>query len=186
MGGVGWGDFVGLLFCCYRRRPGLEPLRDTPWTALRQRLRLPTNDAVATAGETTADASKSGQRLAPKRSRWPASWATCLAFFPAVATASFFRSRNAAGARRPPGKGTAPDAARKNQESVRNHPKETVSNTSPYCACERHNSPSVRPLTGSTNPGAISANGFNTKACFSSGRGTANAPAPPQRSRRRK
>ena len=79
---------------------------------------------------------------------------------------------------RPPGKGPAPDAARKNQESMRNHPKGTVSNTSPYCACKSHKSPSVRPLTGSTNPGAISANGFNTKACFSSGRGTRRCPGP--------
>ncbi len=54
----------------------------------------------------------------------------------------------------------------------------TTSNASPNCACARHSVARSSPLTGSMKSGAISASGFSTKACFSSGRGMRRWPGP--------
>jgi hypothetical protein len=53
----------------------------------------------------------------------------------------------------------------------------TTSNASPNCGCARHSVAGSCPLTGSMKPGAMSASGFSTKACFSSGAGCAGGRA---------
>ncbi len=80
--------------------------------------------------------------------------------------------RPAAGTRRA---GPCPASA---AATTTHHSRSTTSNASPNCACARHSVARSCPLTGSMKPGAMSASGFSTKACFSSGRGMRRWPGP--------